>query len=183
MIENLAKAAQPVLDNPYIKRTRRNHGLEHATVHILTSRTHNRPIAGRSDAGGFWLVGDLATPLVEECVHEALRRMRGGEHNLAIHPNCGTALLTTGTMTGLAAFAANIGVRGGMAGYLSRLPTAIMLSMGAILLAQPLGLELQEHFTTLGDPGDLEVISIQREETRGLLGGKMILHRISTVSS
>jgi hypothetical protein len=185
VIEGIAKVAQPFLDSNYVRRTRRNHGLEHATVHMLTALTRGQPrsMAGRSDAGGFWLFGDLEPSLVEQAAHEALHRLQNGEHHLAIHPNCGTGLLTTGTLAGLAALIGSVGVRRGASDYLLRLPTVILLSMGAIVLSQPIGLDLQRHFTTLGDPGDLRILDIKRDETRGPLGGKMTVHRISTESS
>ena len=48
MLKQLATAAQPVLDLPLIRRTRRNHGLEHATIHMLSNRIKTLQIAGRS---------------------------------------------------------------------------------------------------------------------------------------
>lgn len=44
MIEQLSKMAQPVLDMPFIRRTRRNHGLEHATVHVLSKQFRGAPL-------------------------------------------------------------------------------------------------------------------------------------------
>lgn len=183
VIENLAKSVQPLLETPFIRRTRRNHGLEHATVHVLTSRIPNLAVAGRSDPGGFWLLGALETEQVERAVNEALRRMRNGEQQLALHPNCGTSLMTTGTLIGLAALASSIGVRRGALDYVSRVPTVVMLSIVAMVASRPLGLQLQEHFTTLGDPGDLEVQGIRRQEMRGPRGGMIVLHRVATTSS
>ena len=51
---------QPVLDIPYIRKTRRNHGLEHATIHLLSQRVPGLRIVGRSDSGGFWLWGAIS---------------------------------------------------------------------------------------------------------------------------
>lgn len=183
LIKSLAQAASPVLNLAYVRRVRRNHGLEHATVHLLSARVPNQGMAGRSDGEGFWLLGDLETAQVEAAAREALRRMQGGEHKLAIHPNCGTSLLTTGTMVGLVALGGSVGVKRGAAQYFTRLSTVISMSIVAILLSRPVGLQLQEHFTTLGDPGDLEIVSIERRESAGPMGGTMILHRITTRSS
>src|SRR5450432_4134839 len=99
LVERFANFAQPVLDLPLIRRTRRNHGLEHATIHILSQRVSNLKMAGRSTDSGFVLLGDAPTEQVEAAVREALRRMSAGEHGLAVHPNCGTNLVTTGLMT------------------------------------------------------------------------------------
>lgn len=183
LVEELARTLQPALNVPYVRRTRRNHGLEHATVHVLSSRIASLSAAGRSDADGFWLMGDLPTEQVESAAHEALRRMKAGEARLAIHPNCGTSLLTTGTMVGLAALIGSIGVKKGAFQYLSRLPSVIVLSIFAILFSRPLGLQLQEHITTSGDLGDLEIVKIERSDGRGVMGGKMVLHRVTTKSS
>ncbi len=128
-------------------------------------------------------MGNVETPEVESAVQEALTRMRNGEHNLAVHPNCGTGLVTTGIMATMAGMIGSIGVKRGVSDYVSRMPTIVLLTIGAIVLAQPIGLQLQEHFTTLGDPGDLQVLGIQREETTGLLGGKIVMHRVNTLSS
>src|SRR5258706_10996068 len=87
-----------------VRPTRRNHGLEHATVHVLSSRIKNLSIAGRSDGSGFWLMGDVSTEQVESAAAEALKRMQNGEHELAVHPNCGTGLVTTGIMASMAGF-------------------------------------------------------------------------------
>src|SRR3954463_10192367 len=102
-VERFANFAQPVLDLPLVRRTRRNHGLEHATITILSQRVKNLKMAGRSDSGGFVLLGEAPTEQIEASVQEALRRLRGGERALAVHPNCGTNLLTTGFMTTVAA--------------------------------------------------------------------------------
>jgi hypothetical protein len=180
VINTVAKAASPILNLPFILRTRRNHGLEHASVHVLSETVKTRPLAGRSDADGFWLFGDLETEQVKAAVEEALRRMRAGDHQLAIHPGCGTARLTTGTVAGLAALSGTIGARKSFSGMMERLPTVILLTMLGIFFSEPLGLQLQEHFTTLGDPGDLQIVNIERKQ--GGAFGNMILHRITTTS-
>jgi Domain of unknown function (DUF6391) len=181
VIHTAARAAAPILNIPYVRRIRRNHGLEHATVHVLTESVKGRPLAGRSDAAGFWLFGELETEDVKVAVAAALRRMQGGEHQLAVHPGCGTARLTTGTVAGLAALSGTIGAQRSFGGMMARLPTVILLTMVGIFMAEPLGLQLQEHFTTLGDPGDLKVISVERKP--GGLLGNTVLHRVTTTST
>jgi len=178
MFENLARMADPILNVDIVKRTRRNHGLEHATVHVL-----NKPISGRSDAEGFWLMGDVETGEVETAAHEALRRMRGGEHQLALHPNCGTNLLTTATMASLAALVGSIGTKRGAADLFGRLPTIVLLTVGAIVISEPVGMNLQKYFTTLGDPGNLEITGVRRQNMNNPLGGPITLHRVTTISS
>src|SRR3990172_5576397 len=91
-------ALQSMLDIPFVRRTRRNHGLEHATIHLLSHKIKDLRMVGRSDSNGFWLVGDVSPEDVTAAVNSALSRMRGGEHNLAVHPNCGTNLVVIATL-------------------------------------------------------------------------------------
>ncbi len=183
MIQNLAELAQPVLNVDFVRWTRRNHGLEHATVHVLSSRIKNLSIAGRSDHTGFYLWGQVSTSDVESAAAEALQRMRNGEHELAVHPNCGTGLVTTGVMASVAGMLGSIGVKRGIGDYAARLPTIVLLTIGAIVLAQPVGLQLQEHFTTLGDPGDLEIVNVTKDSATGLFGRPITIHRVNTRQS
>lgn len=170
------------LDWPLIRQTRRNHGLEHATIHILSSRVRGLRMAGRSDANGFVLVGEADTAVVERAVQEALRRMNRGEHSLAIHPNCGTNLITTGYLTSLVAILSLRGMENNRGGLVNRVPFLVTAVILTLLISQPIGTWLQRHITTDGRPGDLQVISIKRQETR-LFGRSLVMHYIKTRSS
>lgn len=165
-----------MLDNPWLLRIRRNHGLEHATIHVLTEKNPRRKMAGHSDAGGFWLLGELSTEETQQAVDEALSRLRAGERWLAIHPNCGTNLMTAGLMSGLAGAVAMRGAnqRGAWA---ERLPLAMLLSIFALLAARPLGTRLQQRVTTSGDPGPLQILNIRRTQR-----GDLTMHRVTTRS-
>ena len=175
-IERTADYIRPLLDLPPVRRTRRNHGLEHATIHILSGRIRGLKMAGRSDATGFVLIGEAPTEMIENAVRDALRRMQNGEHGLAVHPNCGTNLVTTSLMTTGAALVGFAG-KSRRAAW-ERLPLVMVAVMAAILFSQPLGAELQKYITTDGDPADLEVVSITRRDV-----GSMIVHRVTTRSA
>ena len=163
-----------LLDLPPLSRIRRNHGLEHATIHILSRKTPRIPMAGHSDTGGFWLIGDLDTELIRTCATEALQRMKNGEHKLAIHPNCGTNFVTAGMAGGLAGAAAMFGARR-WTDKVMRLPLAVSLATLALIFTQPFGFLLQEHVTTSGRPGALEIIDVI--PTRR---GRFTAHRVIT---
>ena len=92
---------------------RRNHGLEHATIHVLSEKNPRLSIVGRSDLGGFTLYGEVETDQVIYAADEALNRLRAGQAELAIHPRCGTILATTGILTGLVESHFMAGVSGG----------------------------------------------------------------------
>ena len=93
---------QTFLKLPVVSRVRRNHGLEHATLHVLSRRHPGQPLSGHSDTGGFWLVGNLPTEEVYSAAQEALVRLNAGERSLAVHQNCGTNYVISGSMAALA---------------------------------------------------------------------------------
>ena len=145
------------LDFQPVSRIRRNHGLEHATLHVLAERQRRRLMAGYSNLSGFWIVGEVATEELESAVREALQRMRDGEKILAVHPNCGTNFVVAGLMAGAFASLAMFGSGRRLRDQFERMPLAIILATLALIAAQPLGIFLQETITTSGDPGSMEV--------------------------
>lgn len=158
-----------------LSRIRRNHGLEHATLRLLAPRFPGKPMGGLSDAGGFWLLADVPALSIEETAQQALAQMRAGAHHLAIHPNCGTNLLTAGLLTTLSGAAILRGPGSKQQSLADLLPLALMASVAGLVLAQPLGFWLQRFVTTSGVPGNLRVISV---ESFGWMG--LPLHRVTT---
>jgi len=165
---------ETVLDFPVISRIRRNHGLEHASLHMLSRRHPRCSLAGHSDSGGFWLIGDVPTEDVYAAVEEALLHLRNGEYHLAVHPNCGTNFVSAGILAGLGAFIGLLGARR-FREKLERLPLVATLATLALILAQPLGLLLQEQITTAGELGNLEVVEIIPSRR-----GRLRAHRVVT---
>ncbi len=158
-----------------ISRVRRNHALEHATLHVLAQRKPHTSMAGQSDFFGFWILGDVTLEEVRESVAEALQRLRNGEAELAIHPFCGTNLAAAAFLGGAAALFAFLGSGKRLRDKLERLPLAISLSGLSLLLARPLGAWLQRNLTTSAEAMTLEVSDI-----RPLRRGWMRAYRIST---
>jgi hypothetical protein len=164
-----------LLDTYPFGQIRRNHGLEHATLHILAQHHPETSIAGHSGPSGFWIIGKVSTEAVREAVAEALQRLRQGERRLAVHANCGTNLVTSGVMAGLAGALAIFGADKGNRDKLERLPLAISLATVALMVAQPVGLLLQARVTTSGEPGTLEVVEIRSSQR-----GNLQAHRVIT---
>lgn len=158
-----------------VSRVRRNHGLEHATLHVLSAKYPHTPLAGHSDMGGFWLLGDVSTEDLRDAVDEALRRMQQGEHSLAVHPNCGTNFVAAGTLAGAAAWLGMVGSGRSSRDRVERLPLVIGLATLALIFGQPLGLALQANVTTSGYPGLLRVTEILITQR-----GTMRAHRVVT---
>jgi len=163
------------LDVYPIGPTRRNHGLEHATLHVLARRFPRVPFAGHSDPGGFWIIGNISTDDLITAINEALERLRNGEKQLAVHPNCGTNFVTSGVLAGLAGALAMFGAGPGRRQKIERLPLAISLATMALIVAQPIGMALQAQVTTSGDPGSLHVVEIRANRR-----GRVQSHRVVT---
>jgi hypothetical protein len=155
-----------------LHRIRRNHGLEHATIHVLSEKHKRFSAQGNSDHHGFSLniYGDVDEEDVETSVQEAYSRLQGGEHQLAVHPNCGTVLLTTATLAALAAQGVlavewwrsdQHGIRKSTS-FLNALPSAILAATLAIIVSRPLGLFLQANYTVDGKLGNLQVSQVRQ---------------------
>ena len=163
-----------ILNIPILRRIRRHHALEHATIRVLNRRFPAAQLAGLSTPNGFYIYGDVPTPEVESALREALLRLSMGERHLAIHPHCGTNLVTAGTLAGLLAFLSML--PGDQRARRTRLPLVLLLSTLAMLLAQPLGLVVQQHVTTEADLGDTSVVRIDRSLVRQTPVHRVQLH-------
>ncbi len=163
-----------ILDLPFVGETRRNHALEHATLHVLAASNPGKPMAGHSNPTGFFILGDVSTEAVTDAATEALRRLKAGERDLAIHPGCGTNLATTALLAGTLAWFVLRGSRS-LWGRLLRLPFAVALALLGALLSRPLGPVIQQKITTDAEVGNLRLI-----EVRESLRGRLIAHRVIT---
>lgn len=161
-----------------ISLVRRNHGLEHATINLLSKKIPGTSFAGYSDHKGFWIVGDVSTDVLLETAQQALTRMKSGERSLAIHANCGTNYVTAGVLAGSLAWLATLGSGNSFKKKFDRWPLLVMLVTGALIVAQPLGPKVQEHVTSSGEPGNLAIKQIVRYERN--IPGRPMLHRILT---
>jgi hypothetical protein len=94
----------PVTKPGIIARTRRSHAMEHATIHLLNRRLATTQLAGFSTPYGFYVLGHVSTQDMQSAATEALARLKRGERQLAIHPRCGTNIVTAGTLVGLVTF-------------------------------------------------------------------------------
>ncbi|HZQ04955.1 MAG TPA: DUF6391 domain-containing protein [Anaerolineae bacterium] len=145
------------------EKVRRNHGIEHATVHVLSEGNPTLQLVGRADANGFIIIGDVSAEELASSAQEALRRMKNGQGDLAVHPRCGTQLVTLGALTALAAF-----VTLGRRPRLARLPDAILATTLAAIAAQPLGLSLQRYITTSPNVANAHFLGVTRKNFAGV---------------
>jgi hypothetical protein len=154
-----------------VSRIRRNHALEHATITVLSKKHDGFSAQGNSTPLGFNLniYGDISEDDVVAAVDEARDRLRGGEARLALHPNCGTVLLTTATLAALSAqamFSLERRRQGRTAMSISvlfgALPAAVLAVTVALVVSRPIGMVIQDRFTVESDIGDLYVTNITR---------------------
>ena len=167
-----AQPASVLLDIPLISRLRRNHALEHATMHVLSERHRNLRLVGRSSLWGFYIYGNVPTDGVLAAAQEGLQRLRLGRRQMAVHPNCGSNLAVAGILAGVGAFLALGGLsRKGKSWLdrLARLPLACSAAILGIVLAQPLGTALQAYVTTQADVGGMRIVGVTRERKAGVL--------------
>jgi hypothetical protein len=162
-----------VLDIPLVSRIRKNHALEHATMHVLTRRDPRLSLVGSSDWGGYTIYGSVKTETLISAAEEALQRLQRGERDLAVHPRCGTVIASGGVLAGLAAFVVMLNRK--QRNWWDRLPEVMLATTAALIIAQPLGLILQEYVTTSPKVGDLTIKKITGQQV-----GSLVLHRVET---
>lgn len=165
-----------ILDLPLILETRRNHALEHATIHILAAKYPDRHFAGHSNPTGFFLIGNVSTDDVRTAVIQALTRLRAGESRLAIHAGCGTNFASTLLLSGTLAWLPLSGNKS-IRKRIWLLPFAVMFGLLGYALSQPLGPWLQAHVTTENDMGGMQIEGITPLRRRGVA-----VHRVITRS-
>ena len=157
----------------FLRKIRRNHALEHATITIAHSKL-NEPgvLAGNSTQWGFFVYGDVPTEVLSKAASEALDRLQAGEKELAISPYCGTNLVVAATLAGLACAWALGNER-----RWSKLPGVVTAALAALVVARPIGYQVQKHFTTSGAVGRLSIRDISHIGAGGLK-----VHRVRTSS-
>jgi len=148
-----------ILDFPPFLATRRNHALEHASLHILARKYKDQNMAGHSNPTGFFLFGDMSLDDIRNAINEAMTRLRAGESGLAVHPGCGTNLAASTLLPATFAWAPFQGVRS-LRWRILLIPVALMFAVFGYLLSKPLGPWLQRNVTTEADLGDMQVMDI-----------------------
>ncbi len=144
---------------PPLLNTRRNHAIEHATIHLLSSRLPGVRMAGRSTPFGFYVYGDVPTEMLEQATREAIALLQRGESHLAIHPHCGTNLVTASTLAGVATV---LSVAGRRRRWWDKVMAALAAATVALAAAQPLGYWVQEHVTTDPAVPSAQIVHIRR---------------------
>jgi hypothetical protein len=152
------------------ERIRRNHAVEHATLHVLAREMPDLKLMARTDARGFLLYGDVDTESIRLAVWEGFERLRAGEARLSVHPNCGTNLAVGAALSGLAFL---LGLLGSRRARWRRWPLTLLGLVGAMTLSTPLGPRVQRRWTTSPDMRGMAI-----GEIRSLSRGRIPVHRV-----
>jgi hypothetical protein len=133
---------------PYrlVARLRGNHALEHATMHLLAKQTPCATLMAHTTPRGFTLYGQVTSEAVAQAARDAWSELQSGQRALAVHPNCGTNIVTAGLLAGLGAYLALAGHRNRNAWQ--RLSQVLWATTLGVIAAQPLGRWVQVSLTT-----------------------------------
>ncbi len=164
-----------ILETNPVWKVRSNHALEHATLHVLSTKVTRARVSGLSDAGGFWLLGDVPTELVMQSAQEALQRMQAGETGLAMHDNCGSNLVPSIVVSGGLAWLAMAGTGNSLRKKTRRIPLAVLMALLGFEAAKPIGPVLQEKATSVDHFKEMLV-----REVRCIKRYGMVIHRVQT---
>lgn len=160
--------------NNLVRRTRQHHAIEHAALTLLGHRAPGHRFVGLSDPLGFTVFGNLEQAQVQKAVSDGMLRLQAGEGQLAIHPNCGTNLLTTGVLAALAASLSRTGRDAASRGPLTQIARAVIFILPALLVAQPLGEKLQRR-TTLADISDRWMVGVRTTRLGPLTVSRIVI--------
>ena len=145
----------------HIDQTRRNHALEHATIHLIGRKRPGKAFAGHSNPFGFILVGDANPELVAQTTSEAMELLRQGHTSLAIHEGCGTNYAVSGGLAAGFAILATANTTTNQQRW-SRFPLVMLLCLVAYLIGRSLGPKIQQQATTNPNLGQTRLLSVSR---------------------
>jgi hypothetical protein len=153
----------------YFNLVRWNHAIEHGSIHVLSRMLPYVSMAGRSNSRGFYIYGDIPTDVVREAVQEAIDRISAGEHQLAIHPNCGTNMISSAVLAAGGTMLATTSTK--RRGLTEQIPAGVLGALFGVVLGQVVGLRLQAKVTTSTSFSYARIAEIQRKQM-----GKRVYH-------
>lgn len=146
-----------------ISHIRKNHALEHATIHVLSTKHPGISFAGYSIHKGFWVLGKTDIQTIQDAVEIAYARLAHGEKKLAVHPNCGTNLAMAGLCCAVGSLIATAGADSRKE-RISRLSSLTLAGVAGTYFGKPLGMKVQKYLTTDPDVKNINIVSISLDE-------------------
>lgn len=148
-------------DIPVISKTRKNHALEHATIHLISQKLPGKTFAGHSNPAGFLLIGDVSTEMVAETSLHALDLLKQGKGSLAVHEGCGTNYVVIGGLASLLSILVMSGSKSNKERW-AKFPLLLAASILAFMVGRSIGPMLQEHVTTQADLGGMQLAAVSK---------------------
>ncbi|MGI6367981.1 MAG: DUF6391 domain-containing protein [Anaerolineae bacterium] len=153
-----------------LARIRKNHALEHATLHMLEQGPLPGPVAAHSDWNGITFYGRVDRDVLCRALTRALSALQAGESHLALHSRCGSTIAVP-VLSGLI-----IGLLLHHMSHTTRKESASALTLAGVLspllCAEPLALGAQKQLLTDPHVGSAELLTL-----RTLSFGRITLHR------
>jgi len=141
--------------------TRKNHALEHATIHVLTKKIPGIKLTGHSNPTGFIVIGKVTTEQVLESALEALSKLQKGDSALAIHPGCGTNLAVTGLVPSIFALLSMSGTTSDKQRR-GRFSVLFVSILAGFFIGRKLGPIVQKNITTDADLTGLRITEVNQ---------------------
>ncbi len=180
----LVRAPGQLLSLLHNQTLRRNHALEHATVNVIEERFGLSRLSGLAQPGGFIIQGGAPPELVADAAQEALKRLRAGERQLAIHRRCGTTLLAAQLVMAIAFLAVLVLTR-----EVSFLPFVVGI-LAAVILARGVSPLLQRFVTTSAQVDSMTITGVEIQPPTNSFGivsmialGPVFVHTRQTSSA
>lgn len=180
----LVRAPGQLLSLLHNQTLRRNHALEHATVNVIEERFGLSRLSGLAQPGGFIIQGGAPPELVADAAQEALKRLRAGERQLAIHRRCGTTLLAAQLVMAIAFLAVLVLTR-----EFSFLPFVVGI-LAAVILARGVSPLLQRFVTTSAQVDSMTITGVEIQPPTNSFGivslialGPVFVHTSQTNST
>lgn len=140
------------------KNLRKNHAIEHATIHVLEqSAGHRLNVSGLSREDGFYITGIQNPEMVEQAAVKGLSLLKQGHCQLAIHRRCGTDVAIANLISSLVFLVLLFST-----GTFS-LWTIIIALLLSNLMSPYLGEVVQKYFTTSCDVNNMEIEGLEYE--------------------
>lgn len=155
-----------------LQRIRRNHAIEHATMHMLSRAGVATRLAARSDWRGMTFYGDVDSATLRRAITDGFVALETGHRGLAVHPRCGSMVSVPFLLGLVTVWLAQSGQRRGAS--LSRALLTLAGIASATLLARPLGESVQAHVLTSADTADARLVTI-----RPFRRGPLTSHRVT----
>ncbi len=146
------------------RRLRQNHALEHATINVIEQRYRTRGVIGMPDMNGFHLRGRISPDTVISATHEAFRRLKRGEVDLAWNRRCPTSLVGTQMLLTVVLLIVVMAIWR----EFTAPPLLIALLAGA-LLGPPISPFLQRWLLVDPDPESLQFRDVEVRQPTGRL--------------